>query len=478
MLFLSEAQGRFPVGAITFVTPVRPTRTVGTANLRSSRFKNPEPAFCLREVAFTAYYPAESSSKTTNKGLHWIVRPLKESLHGIARFLSLPSWLLYPIIYLIGAFLKIPVYPNAPLLNPTTIDSSDSERISPIHQWPLVMFSHGLGGSRTAYSQLCSRLASSGKVVLSMEHRDGSGYACTPRLWGTNRKINTRPILYYSEDDIKWNNKSDDSLPTPFPLRADQLALRHQEIYLAYQAFCRFMQNDPTLELETIDEVDLDKKGWLQNSGKGSVCTENVVLVGHSFGGCTVLSILSTKPPPEYASMPVTNALVLDPWLEPLPSPGPFPVSSDSPTTESVTKSATSSLLDLDNSCILNGSDTFLPRILVLNSESFTLWTDHYQRLQDVVRCWEPRGQRIITLIGSKHMSFSDVLTLPLLSTSRARKLIDVISKLSIAFIEGNLEQVLELTPSRKMEVEIVGKNKSGWPKRKLVGSVGEIIVE
>lgn len=46
---------------------------------------------------------------------------------------------------------KIPVYPNAPLLNPTTIDSSDSERISPIHQWPLVMFSHGLGGSRTAY---------------------------------------------------------------------------------------------------------------------------------------------------------------------------------------------------------------------------------------------------------------------------------------------------------------------------------------
>jgi platelet-activating factor acetylhydrolase len=134
----------------------------------------------------------------------------------------------------------------------------------------------------------------------------------------------------------------------------------------------------------------------------------------------------------------------------------------------------------------------------VLNSETFTLWGNHYERLQDVIRGWEPHGQRIITLgqyfllsfqtlefispvpsVGSEHTSFSDALTLPLLSRKGARKLMDVISKLSIAFLDGNLEQALESIPRRKMEAEIVGKkkNKYGRPKKRLVGSIGEIIV-
>lgn len=38
------------------------------------------------------------------------------------------------------------------------------------------------------------------------------------------------------------------------------------------------------------------------------------------------------------------------------------------------------------------------PRMLVINSETFTLWKDHYARLQEVVAGWEPHGGKILTL--------------------------------------------------------------------------------
>lgn len=40
-------------------------------------------------------------------------------------------------------------------------------------------------------------------------------------------------------------------------------------------------------------------------------------------------------------------------------------------------------------------------RILVINSEAFTLWRDHFNRLQDVMAAWEPQGQRILTICES-----------------------------------------------------------------------------
>jgi platelet-activating factor acetylhydrolase len=43
--------------------------------------------------------------------------------------------------------------------------------------YPLVLFSHGLAGTRNTYSQYCSALASEGYVVIAVEHADGSGPA-------------------------------------------------------------------------------------------------------------------------------------------------------------------------------------------------------------------------------------------------------------------------------------------------------------
>ena len=49
--------------------------------------------------------------------------------------------------------------------------------------FPVVIFSHGLAGTRNTYSLFCSELASRGYVVLALEHACGTASTC--RLAGS-----------------------------------------------------------------------------------------------------------------------------------------------------------------------------------------------------------------------------------------------------------------------------------------------------
>lgn len=53
----------------------------------------------------------------------------------------------------------------------------------------------------------------------------------------------------------------------------------------------------------------------------------------------------------------------------------------------------------------------------------------------------------------------------------------DAITRLSVSFLQGNLEEELKVMSTRPMEVKVVGKRKDGRPKRQLVGVAGDIIV-
>lgn len=53
----------------------------------------------------------------------------------------------------------------------------------------------------------------------------------------------------------------------------------------------------------------------------------------------------------------------------------------------------------------------------------------------------------------------------------------DLISKLSVSFLDDCLDKTLEELPTRDMEVEVIGTKENGKPKRQLIGGVGDVIV-
>ena len=189
------------------------------------------------------------------------------------------------------------------------------------------------------------------------------------------------------------------------------------------------------------------------------------------------LSILSEMPPTlggkKFSELPVTHAVALDPWMEPLPSPGPAPVHSAS------------------------------PPLLVVNSEDFTFWTEHFARLRAMVDLWTttkddssassefgtdsehaaPKGTgipngRLFTLVKAAHVSFSDF---PLFFAMGwmgrgARRITDVTYDLVYAFLEGDLEGALKRQRVASGAEKIQHK-RGGGKRHRFVGAAGDIVV-
>ena len=83
---------------------------------------------------------------------------------------------------------------------------------------------------------------------------------------------------------------------TAFPFRYDQLIFRRHEIYLAYTAFSLLVKhghNSEISHLQTNDGCNVDWESWSRPNFDDLApvqCDANVALVGHSFGGATVVS--------------------------------------------------------------------------------------------------------------------------------------------------------------------------------------------
>jgi len=247
------------------------------------------------------YYPSiHPLNETINKYELWPVWADDNYLIGFVKFMQAmlakwPSWAprgeyryidqvsyIAPLMHLgcthIWKFLNgkvhIPILKNAP--------------ISTEKKWPVIVFSHGMGCNRFAYSMICTDLASHGFVVAATEHRDGSGSLSFTMEGGVKNWIPHRRVTETEKE---------------YSVRNQQLHLRVEEVTRTLDLVLRLNDNG---QCTNVLEEDFDLSMF-----KNTMQITAPVLAGHSYGGATTLMTLVKDPR-------FQQGLVLDGWLFPL----------------------------------------------------------------------------------------------------------------------------------------------------------------
>lgn len=284
----------------------------------------------LETVLFTIYYPAGEppAGKKPSREL-WLGRPRLGIAHGYGKFASLG--VAGVPIFLPTMFTKLPAWRNASLADtlPENVKSREGGTNATADQgrrgcsgsapkFPLLFFSHGLGGTRTMYSSVCGEFASYGFIVCAVEHRDGSGprsYVNHPPDAGCVLE-EEKPGAHHERGPVKRKNGYDivdyifpkynpyDTSPkndkgVDHDLRNAQMDLRMAEIEEAYEIL-RLINDGRG---EAVATRNLRHKGSKASSSHGlkevdwavwkdRIHLDHVTALGHSFGAATTVEML------------------------------------------------------------------------------------------------------------------------------------------------------------------------------------------
>jgi platelet-activating factor acetylhydrolase len=286
------------------------------------------------------------------------------------------------------------VHQNADILSPLT----KSKR------WPVMIFSHGLGGSRNSYSHVVGSLASHGIVVIAPDHRDGSSPISFVRNKANKGKLTA----------IEYRRIPHQASTEVYQARDEQLRVRLWELGLIHDAILK-IDEGISLENLTADRKTLDGKdqlamfkGMLDAHKPGSIA-----LGGHSFGAATMIQFvkstfyLSGAPDSDYDPLftpsisssivrqitPATPVFLLDLWALPIQSP------------------ATAWLKKKPMPCY--NSPHGGSNLLSILSDAFFKWSTNLRQTQEVVA--KPShldasvpGPHVFYPISSAHLSQSD----------------------------------------------------------------------
>jgi platelet-activating factor acetylhydrolase len=405
---LPAYNGPYSVGTMEIELPVREPRTFSHIK------RDHHYALRMDTTLFSIYYPCDVSSfaKTKNgkqpSRATWLPRPRVPTCKGYAKFLNIPHMPVTAYIAATTMWTKLPAFRNAKLAGcrPGQKPSDDDENsqdttgedVADKPVFPVVVFSHGLGGSRTCYSSICGEMASNGFIVIAVEHRDGSGarsYVNIPPsddLADGKVMDNTAPTRSYVVDYIFPKDNAQDTSPNnqrgvDTELRNAQIEMRMAEIEEAFHALELINSGKGDLVLKS----NLRKKGNIGSSSKGlenvdwsewagRMCMTNVTAMGHSFGGATAVQIARRDDLYPW----VGQCITLDAWGPAIPQLGE--------TTQAELKKP----------------------LLTIGSEAFMHWPENFDRVASICKEAKDAGAPswMLTIKGSTHLSQTDFAVL------------------------------------------------------------------
>ncbi|XP_071404333.1 platelet-activating factor acetylhydrolase isoform X1 [Pithys albifrons albifrons] len=324
------------------------------------------------------YYPA--CDATDIEEARWI--PDKEYYQGLSDFLNM-----YRVVgerlfhYYVGS---------------VTCPAKSNAAFKPGEKYPLLIFSHGLGAFRTIYSAICIEMASQGFIVAAVEHRDESAsatYYCKRRSISESQEESTSNMekewIYYRKLKTGEEERC---------LRHKQVQQRAQECIKALNLILKINSGE---EVTNVLHSNFD---W--NSLKDSVDTSRIAVMGHSFGGATVIESLSKE-------LRFRCGIALDVWM--------LPVGDD-----------------------IYQNSVQQP-LLFINSEKFQ-WADNILKIKKLIS--NDTNKKMITIKGSVHQSFPDFTFVSGGIIARFFKLkgeidpneaIDISNHASLAFLQKHL---------------------------------------
>lgn len=453
--------GPYPVGTLDVEVPI--------AQLPSpSSSAPPDPT--ISTVSFRIFYPCERPAKTP-KPVYWLSEPQREHFKAYARFLGAsqrlagfikwvcpPSGLqkhtvadmwcclsFLPISSLVS-YITIPALRDAPLSVPTTTSK----------RWPVMVFSHGLGGSMNTYSHLVGSLSSHGVVVIAPEHRDGSAPMSIIRnVDGTRSKA----VDYISLPHVQSKEVEDG--------RDAQLRTRLWELSLIHQTLLKIDCGETLTNIAALhgrvagrDLTMFASKLDVHNPG----C---ISWYGHSFGAATVVQFLKSV----FYRSPTTAPSSYQPLFTP---------SENSSITAQIISSSPIGLLDLWGPPLRSSKTAWLweqplpcyapsglggSSILAMLSESFFKWRANLKITKSVVFPPQATGSssedftppHVFYRIASAHLSQSDFGVLLPWLTKKVFKADDPVRTLRLnarAALEMMRQNGIELAPTSSVDME------------------------
>ncbi|TVY44387.1 putative phospholipase A2 [Lachnellula occidentalis] len=258
---------------------------------------SPAPDNSVSTVQYRVFYPCDPGFR--GKNINFIPSPQREYIAAYTRFLGAGNALSEFISFFprILHYVQIPALKNAPLLKPSTTTA----------RWPVMLFSHGLGGSRNVYSHIAGSIASHGMIVVCPEHRDGS----TPVSFVRDvPSTDSKHILgKKSKTRVQYRHVAHTKSPEVEAGRNAQLRIRLWEMGLIFDSLVRLDTGEDlsNLNTSTIPLSLFKEKMDVHRPGK-------VTFAGHSFGASTITQLIkSTFYAPRNSEAPATYTPLFTP---------------------------------------------------------------------------------------------------------------------------------------------------------------------